>query len=370
MSTVKKLKQYIKDDRPKKLKLYVESHDIDVNDLSLGKGRTLLHYCAKYGSPDMIRCLMRLDCDPDCQDKDGNLALHLAALRALDEDPAKAQELIEGLISPLLHAYPLGQDVENKDFLTAQDLVKAVKDKVRTFSLTAEQGGRQKRQTEQEEEDMWRSRLNDEAMFEFEEQNPRHDLEEDFSQENETESYDEWSERVGRDMFQRQQKQTHQFTRDKKRRNRWGADDTAGQSSRKKSKEEEEQEKLNQAREEMKKRYKPPLEKTNNERLIEKRKRYESKFSHLLSHLSGKSLTFGCIPWPHGNVDMIAATLFCDMKDKKAPDYRKYLRIQQVRWHPDKFTQKFKDHLHPDHVEKIMNRVKAISQLLNKLSSE
>ena len=133
---------------------------------------------------------------------------------------------------------------------------------------------------------------------------------------------------------------------------------------------EEEQERLRRAREEMKKRFKPPPSSSQPERLADRKQRYETKFSHLLKNLTtGRTLTFGCVPWPHTNLDLVSTTLFCDLPDKSSGAYKKYLRAQQIRWHPDKFTQKFGEHLHPDHVKKIMTRVKNISQLLNKLAS-
>ncbi|XP_005109841.1 NF-kappa-B inhibitor-like protein 1 [Aplysia californica] len=370
MGVEKKLKQYVMDDRPAKLKSYAESHNVDVINVTLGRGRGLLHYCARYGSSAMLRCLLKLDCVPDQLDRSGNLPLHLAALRALEEDLATAKETFDGMVIPLLKAYPLGQDMEDCHGVTGHDLVAAVKDKVKASSTPQQEEKRQ-----EEEDEMWRKKLNEEAMFEFEEQNPRYHTEEDFSQERSTESYEDWAERMRHEMSARWQKQSHQFTRDKKHKRRHSRRDKSEESGAKKSKEEGEgegeQERLNRAREEMRKRYKPPPHVPNTDKLVEKKKRYESKFSHLLNHLTtGRTLTYGCVPWPHLSLDSVAETLFCDMPDKKSPVYRKYLRSQQVRWHPDKFMQKFGDHLHPDHVPKIMNRVKAISQVLNKLSSE
>ncbi|KAK3087624.1 hypothetical protein FSP39_008565 [Pinctada imbricata] len=48
----KKIKQLIKENRPSKLKSYVKKHRIDLNGIILGKERSLLHFCCKYGTGD------------------------------------------------------------------------------------------------------------------------------------------------------------------------------------------------------------------------------------------------------------------------------------------------------------------------------
>ncbi|GFO46563.1 NF-kappa-b inhibitor-like protein 1 [Plakobranchus ocellatus] len=170
-------------------------------------------------------------------------------------------------------------------------------------------------------------------------------------------------------MSRKRKSQQHIFWRDKKARHD-SASNASSSNRENPHTHDDEGEKLKRAREEMQKRYKPVhLEKTVS-RLLVRKQRYEKKFAQLLSNLSGKSLTFACIPWPHVDVNCVADVLFCDLPQKKGVAYRKYLRSQQVRWHPDKFTQKFGEHLHPDHAPKIMARVKTLSQLLNRLESE
>ncbi len=41
------------------------------------------------------------------------------------------------------------------------------------------------------------------------------------------------------------------------------------------------------------------------------------------------------------------------------------MRLVTLRWHPDKFSQTFGPHLHPDHEERVMERVNAITSGLN-----
>ena len=182
-------------------------------------------------------------------------------------------------------------------------------------------------------------------------------------------SFGRWSEQIQEEYSKKREHHHHTFWRDKK----GGRQKDHGASSNKQASSslgDEQAEKLKRAREEMRKRFKPiPPEKTKSGLLL-KKQFYEKKFTQLLGNLRGKMLTFRCIPWPHVDVNSVASVLFCDISDKSSDVYRKYLRSQQVRWHPDKFTQKFGEYLHHDHVPKIMARVKAISQLLNKLESE
>ena len=60
--------------------------------------------------------------------------------------------------------------------------------------------------------------------------------------------------------------------------------------------------------------------------------------------------------------------LFGDLdKVKDAEVYRKYLKVQQRRWHPDKFLQHCGDRIAEEDRGKILKQVKEISQELNQL---
>ena len=97
------------------------------------------------------------------------------------------------------------------------------------------------------------------------------------------------------------------------------------------------------------------------------RKSYEERFKAALNDKSEKKMGFGDIPWPsRGSIDNVMEVLFGDKSDWSAAALKKYVREQQVRWHPDKFLQKFIDKIAPKSFEKVMERVKEISQALNK----
>ncbi|XP_059140071.1 NF-kappa-B inhibitor-like protein 1 isoform X2 [Physella acuta] len=364
MGYKQKLKKFIKHNRPLKLKAFIASHNICLNDIDFGHGKNVLHYCSKKGSPDIMRCLLRLDCDATLQDRDGNLPLHTALLRGLKEEAFQARETLLELVPPLLDSYPLGQDVENRVGVTGYDLLRQLKKKIKAaFSRSQQEESYEEKRKQEEEEEMWKEKLNKEAEFEFEEQHSRYDFDYDYTQEKSTETFDDWTERIRHEYYSKQKSQHHTFTKSKRK---YDPEET----SRKKPRLDED-EKLKNAREEMRKNFKPPPVENKTSRFLLKKNKYEAKFAHVINHLAGKkALTFGCIPWPCLELDSVADVLFCDIPDKSGTVYRKYLRTQQVRWHPDKFTQKFRDHLHPDHVTKIMSRVKAISQILNQLSAD
>lgn len=106
--------------------------------------------------------------------------------------------------------------------------------------------------------------------------------------------------------------------------------------------------------------------------LRKKRLKYEEHFRELThkENSSAEELGYDDIPWPHeGTVSMVMDVLFVDAKKNDKTSFRKYLRDQILRWHPDKFEQKFGRFLKPDEKDKILSRVKEISQALNNMSS-
>ena len=65
-------------------------------------------------------------------------------------------------------------------------------------------------------------------------------------------------------------------------------------------------------------------------------------------------------------MDHVMEVLLGDKKSWTQKALKKYVREQQIRWHPDKFLQKFIDKIAPKSFERVMDRVKEISQALNK----
>lgn len=87
---------------------------------------------------------------------------------------------------------------------------------------------------------------------------------------------------------------------------------------------------------------------------------------------SDRLLSYDDIPWPHASgcdMESVEQFLFGDL-EKGSVEYRSYLRRQQVRWHPDRFMHRCAARLVGGHRQRILEKVKALSQLLNRLSQD
>ena len=62
--------------------------------------------------------------------------------------------------------------------------------------------------------------------------------------------------------------------------------------------------------------------------------------------------------------------LLCDLNQSDKKTLKKYLRDQQIRWHPDKFVQKCGNLLKEPEKDKILKRVNLVSQELNRIMDE
>lgn len=79
---------------------------------------------------------------------------------------------------------------------------------------------------------------------------------------------------------------------------------------------------------------------------------------------------FSDIPWPcpgGGDPEAMAAALVArgpPLVEQEA--LRRYLRVQQVRWHPDRFLQRFGSQIDTRELGRVMGAVTALSQALNR----
>jgi len=101
---------------------------------------------------------------------------------------------------------------------------------------------------------------------------------------------------------------------------------------------------------------------------LEKRMKYEERYKSVLG--SGKAgLTFADIPWPSKQGEAMDISVLFDKMETGGDEYKKYLRDQQIRWHPDKFMQRFGARVDISDKDKILARVTVLSQKLNQLKS-
>ena len=120
----------------------------------------------------------------------------------------------------------------------------------------------------------------------------------------------------------------------------------------------------------MKAQYAEEQARTTKKKTLEKRLKYELKCDSVFKKKKTcvSVLGYSDIPWPFdkGVTDM-EQFLFGGM-DRQSEEYTKYVKVQQVRWHPDRFLQKCGDRLKEGEKDRIINRVNEISQVLNALN--
>ena len=117
------------------------------------------------------------------------------------------------------------------------------------------------------------------------------------------------------------------------------------------------------------------------QKLIQSKTRYEVKCGQIFQDKKSSAekeremLGYRDIPWPtpskwDKDTQSLKEFLLCDIDIKDIVEIKKYLKSQQVRWHPDRFHQKCGSRLKTDDIDRIMDKVKLISQLLNRIITE
>ena len=176
---------------------------------------------------------------------------------------------------------------------------------------------------------------------------------------------DDWANRM-RTEYHRKHQPTHATKRSSK------CDD---ELSKKQKRISDEEQKEFQRKQEDHAKYLERCTKRSKTNLLKQRQVYREQCERLFQPTveSGDLLGWCDIPWPLskdnlGDLTKVEEFIFVDM-DRDTDEYKKYLREQQVQWHPDKFLQKCGARLKEDDRERIMERVKQIAQILNQLSS-
>jgi len=100
--------------------------------------------------------------------------------------------------------------------------------------------------------------------------------------------------------------------------------------------------------------------------------RYERNCIELYKPGSSSAIGYNDVPWPHPAgkesplKQAVAEFLFGDL-EHGSDTYRSYLRLQRIRWHPDRFAHRCSGRLKDSERGKILDKVKAVSQILNSL---
>lgn len=99
---------------------------------------------------------------------------------------------------------------------------------------------------------------------------------------------------------------------------------------------------------------------------------YERNCIELYKSGCSSPIGYDDVPWPHPAEkesplkDAVTEFLFSDL-NHGSDTYRSYLRLQRIRWHPDRFAHRCSGRLKDSERGKILDKVNAISQILNNL---
>ena len=124
----------------------------------------------------------------------------------------------------------------------------------------------------------------------------------------------------------------------------------------------------------MQKEHQEYIKRTAEMRKVEKCKslqvKYEKKFEEICQADDRNSkLSYKDVPWPvhHKDGFSLEDVVLSNVDKADKSLLKRSLRDQQVRWHPDRFMQKFGERLEDCDRERILKKVNTISQELNQI---
>jgi len=118
--------------------------------------------------------------------------------------------------------------------------------------------------------------------------------------------------------------------------------------------------------------YRQHQEQRRKEKIGLRKLQYERDCISLYKPGSSSPIGYEDVSWPHPAgkqlplKEVVTDFLFGDLQSG-SDTYRSYLRLQRIRWHPDRFVQRCGIRLKDCDRGKILDKVKAISQILNSL---
>lgn len=361
-SGIRKIDRYIKENRTKKLKRLYETfcesqlqHVFikEINSTHGNRKRTYLHKCCAKGDSSMVETLLKYGGDIACCDANGNNILHHALNYVLESCDGEFFE------STVLHLIALSsQDIlemKNQYGETAEELLteamNLLNNKKKTFLLESDS------EDEKFNEKEWNEKLFFEMASEGRYMDNESYAQDEFSdtyRKTKAENFEEWGDRMRGEYNAKYNPKPGKRTK---------------QGQEPKMVDED-----TQHAEGEKIKYGPTLVDDLRKKLemFELREQYETKCKHVLAKTT--SLKFEDIPWPITfsledfvqDMDTILdriIELFCH--GFEASDKLKYLKKQQVRWHPDRFLQKCGDRLPVEEKEDVMKVVNNLSQKIN-----
>ena len=336
----KKIKKYIEHDKYLKLKKLISQTGVSLNEVINKKGEKMLHIAAKEGATYCLEFLLKSGANAKLVDLKGNIPLH-RALKYVIEDYNRDDE--SSLVSSLLTYSSCQLDVKNREGKTPRQLLKdleVIKSKFdkkcssasQYASCTAGSSGLQRT-----EDDEWNDKLAEEYEYEFEHSIGKF---EKFTSVDEpsVETYDDWAERIYREFSSKRRK--------------FSTTTKASSSKQKKSRSLKPESNID-------------LEAANRDYETLKNRRSLEKQKKLCDRLfkSNCAIEVATMPFRDLSAEEILEIILCDCA-AEAADIKKRIREELLRWHPDKFRQKFGDRVSKNETEKVMDHVKHVSQIL------
>lgn len=345
-----------------KLKSYLRKHrDLDLSFSQGKRERSPLHQACRRGDDAVLRLLLKHGADVLHKDRKGDTALHAAANRALKHGSLAYDELVV----PLQKKCPEAMNVPNNAGVTPEDLLKWMK-----HSRAEDMSAPFERDPERE----WQEKLFGECEDEFAEAFGVYDADDFLPVDDDDEDFGDWADRIRREYFA-----SLHATAQRLREAAAAEAHYRGKRKHKKS-EQERQREAQSNKEEFERQQREHQEylaraaRKEEEVRQGKKRRYEegcaATFNPGTSADSAK-LCYHDIPWPapEGTVQDMVEVMLHGVDRKNVPAFRKTLLKQQALWHPDKFAQRCEARLAEKDKRRILDRVTALSQELNRLAN-
>lgn len=344
-----KLFRYVKEGRIKRIRSVIKKHkEIIFDEVLDSRRRTLLHVACLLGEDSIVRVLINSGASIDVKDSQGNTPLHLALHHALQ---VLTDVIYKDLVEPLWqqsskHLLRLPND----DGETPRKLRKKFKWELRKR--------REDRKIYEEHEERVREEAHKakewhEKLF-FELGHDEQDLFTNMSDSQfEEETYDQWADRIANERHRKHF--VHTRTNE--------TDDKTAQER----KDSEASERTRFLHEQHEAYIKEMSQRRAKRKTAVLKTQYESQCEAVFVKNEMTQLRYSDIPWPcpggvKDMVDMIKTW------SEGESDKKRFLREQQVRWHPDRFLQKCGDRLDDADRDTILTDVNHLSQGINALT--
>ena len=358
-SKEEKLFRYIKSGSLHRIRSLLKKSKLDVNEIVDANGRSPLHVACILADDALVRILLKHGAVTEARDHHGNTPLHLAIKNGLE---LLNPNIYYDVVQPLLQASSNRiMESRNVDGETVEKLLKKLKrfmkkeKRERQQRLQREEQIFKEREAAREEEKEWREKLQHEIDCKDFYFNEKFD-----DSESTYEPYDIWADRILNERREKLRKMNDE-KQNAKRQFR-SAQTESELRDRTRQLESEHLAYLEKMREKCKKNESSTM-----------KLGYEKRCRSIFQDTTGKgNLLYTDIPWPcEGDAEEAVKLLveWSKMENSEESE-KKYLKEQQVQWHPDRFMQRCGDKLSDYDRQQIIDRVKEISQHLNALTNK